>query len=94
MEHQGAPESAKRAKNKSFENEDFSFNEDLVLEDFYVESPNKKVSPIRGMKHEIKVQEIEEIDYLKKKDIIKMPEIEDVLKSEKDDNGNDNIFKD
>jgi hypothetical protein len=46
------------------------------------------------MKHEIKVQEIEEIDYLKKKDIIKMPEIEDVLKSEKDDNGNDNIFKD
>ena len=37
---------------------------------------------------------IEEIDDLKKKDIVKMPEIEVVLKSEKDDNGNDNIFKD
>ncbi len=37
---------------------------------------------------------IEEIDDLKKKDIVKMPEIEDVLKSEKEDNGNDNIFKD
>ena len=35
---------------------------------------------------------VEEIDDLRKKDIIKMPEIEDVLKSEKDDNGNDNIF--
>jgi hypothetical protein len=35
---------------------------------------------------------VEEIDDLRKKDIIKMPEIEDVLKSEKDDDGNDNIF--
>jgi vacuolar-type H+-ATPase subunit I/STV1 len=37
---------------------------------------------------------IEEIDDLKKKDIVNIPEIEDVLKSEKDDNGNDNSFKD
>jgi hypothetical protein len=37
---------------------------------------------------------IKEVDDLKKKDIIKIPEIEDVLKSEKDDDDNDNIFKD
>jgi hypothetical protein len=41
--HQGAPNSAKRAKNEAFENEDFNFNEDPILEDFYAESHNKKV---------------------------------------------------
>jgi hypothetical protein len=37
---------------------------------------------------------IKEVDDLKKKDIIKIPEIEDVLKSEKEDDDNDYIFKD
>jgi hypothetical protein len=59
MEHQGAPDPAKRAKNESFENEDFNFNEDPILEYFYAESPNKKVLPTRVMKHEIKMQETE-----------------------------------
>ena len=36
---------------------------------------------------------IKEVDDLKKKDIIKIPEIEDVLESEKEDDDNDNIFK-
>jgi hypothetical protein len=54
---QGAPNLAKRAKNESFENEDFNFNEDPILEDFYAESPNKKVSPTRFMKQEVEVQE-------------------------------------
>jgi hypothetical protein len=58
-EHQGAPDFSKKAKNESFKNEDFNFNEDPILEDFYAESPNKKVSPTRVMKHEIKVQETE-----------------------------------
>jgi len=43
MEHQGAPNSAKKAKNEASENEDFNFNEDPILEDFYAESHNKKV---------------------------------------------------